>query len=80
MKNLQVHISVSSEIYLRDPYSSDLGQNIISNSIDLINELGFEKFTFKKLGEQIGSPESSVYRYFENKHTLLNYLISWYWG
>ena len=46
----------------------------------MINELGFEAFTFKKLGIQIESPESSVYRYFENKHTLLIYLVSWYWN
>ena len=42
--------------------------------------MGFEKFTFKKLGEQIGSNESSIYRYFESKHKLLVYLTSWYWG
>ena len=29
---------------------------------------------------KIGSNESSVYRYFENKHKLLLYLTSWYWG
>tara|TARA_R110002051_G_scaffold316151_1_gene395391 strand:- start:647 stop:1225 length:579 start_codon:yes stop_codon:yes gene_type:complete len=46
----------------------------------MIHELGFEDFTFKKLGLQIGSNESSIYRYFENKHKLLLYLTSWYWG
>jgi len=46
----------------------------------MINELGFEGFTFKKLGVHIESPESSIYRYFENKHTLLIYLVSWYWN
>jgi len=46
----------------------------------MIDELGFEAFTFKKLGERIGSNESSIYRYFESKHTLLVYLISWYWS
>ncbi|MEE9362752.1 MAG: TetR/AcrR family transcriptional regulator [Cellulophaga sp.] len=80
MDNLQININVNPDIYLRDPSSSELGRKITSVSIVLINELGFEKFTFKKLGEKIGSPESSIYRYFENKHTLLVYLISWYWG
>ena len=80
MENLQVHINVNPEVYLRDPYSSELGRKIISNSIELMDELGFEAFTFKKLGTQIGSPESSVYRYFENKYMLLIYLIGWYWG
>ena len=46
----------------------------------MINEIGFESFTFKKLDHQIGSNESSIYRYFENKHKLLVYLTSWYWG
>lgn len=45
-----------------------------------MDEIGFENFTFKKLGEQIGSNESSIYRYFESKHKLLLYLSSWYWG
>lgn len=80
MDRLQVHISVNPEIYLRDPNSSELGRTIVSSGIQLIIELGFEKFTFKKLGQQIGSPESTIYRYFENKHSLLAYLISWYWG
>ncbi len=80
MKNLQIHIEVSSELYLKKPDSSELGRRIISGSIELINELGFEVFTFKKLGNKIGSPESSIYRYFESKHTLLIYLTSWFWS
>ena len=45
----------------------------------MIENLGFELFTFKKLGVEIGSTEASIYRYFENKHKLLIYLIDWYW-
>lgn len=41
--------------------------------------MGYEAFTFKKLGQAINSPESSIYRYFENKHAVLVYLTSWYW-
>lgn len=67
-------------IYVKDPETSDLGKKIIEHSIDLIDEIGFDNFTFKKLGERIGSNESSIYRYFENKHKLLLYLSSWYWG
>lgn len=80
MKNLQIQIEVNPNLYLKNPESSDLGRNIVSNSIEMINELGFEAFTFKKLGKKIESPESSIYRYFENKHTLLIYLVSWYWS
>ena len=78
LANLKV--SINKNIYIKDPESSDLGRRIIENSILMINEMGFESFTFKKLGERIGSNESSIYRYFENKHKLLLYLVSWYWG
>lgn len=73
-------ISVSKKTFLKDPETSDLGKRIIKHSIILINEIGFENFTFKKLGSKIGSNESSLYRYFESKHKLLLYLTSWYWA
>jgi hypothetical protein len=79
MKNLQIQIEINPELYSKNPDSSDLGRKIITNSIQLINEIGFEQFTFKKLGLLIKSPESSIYRYFESKHKLLVYLTSWYW-
>jgi len=80
MKNLHININVSDALYLKNPESSELGKSILTNSILLINELGFETFTFKKLGEKMTSPESSIYRYFENKHMLLLYLTCWYWN
>lgn len=73
-------ISINDKLYVKDPETSDLGKRIIQNSIYLIDEIGFEAFTFKKLGERIQSNESSIYRYFENKHKLLVYLSSWYWS
>lgn len=75
-----IKIQVNPKTYVKDPETSDLGKKIIKNSILLIDEIGFEEFTFKKLGEKIGSNESSIYRYFENKHKLLVYLSSWYWA
>ncbi|MEP2058286.1 MAG: TetR/AcrR family transcriptional regulator [Maribacter litoralis] len=75
-----VQIKINEKLFLKDPESSGLGKKIIQFSIQMINEIGFESFTFKKLGHQIGSNESSIYRYFENKHKLLVYLTSWYWG
>lgn len=75
-----VKIGINEKIYIKDPESSDLGKRIVEESILMIDEMGFESFTFKKLGLKIGSNESSVYRYFENKHKLLLYLTSWYWG
>ena len=79
MKNLHIQIEINSELYSKNPDSSELGRKIINKSIELIYEIGFEAFTFKKLGNLISSPESSIYRYFDNKHTLLLYLTSWYW-
>ncbi|RED46055.1 TetR/AcrR family transcriptional regulator [Seonamhaeicola aphaedonensis] len=73
-------ISVPEKIYVKDPESSDLGKRIVEHSILLIDDIGFDSFTFKKLGARIGSNESSIYRYFESKHKLLLYLSSWYWA
>ena len=75
-----IKIQLNEKLYVKDPETSTLGKKIIKNSIVLINEIGFEEFTFKKLGEKISSNESSIYRYFESKHILLLYLSSWYWG
>ena len=77
---LEVQIKMNESLYLRDPEQSELGRNIIRFSIQLIQQNGFESFTFKKLAEAIGTTEAGVYRYFENKHKLLVYIISWYWG
>jgi len=73
-------ISVNDKLYVKNPETSELGKKIIEQSILLIDEIGFENFTFKKLGEKISSNESSIYRYFESKHKLMLYLSSWYWG
>ena len=75
-----IKIQVNEKIYVKDPETSTLGKKIIEQSILLIDAIGFDNFTFKKLGEKIGSNESSIYRYFENKHKLLVYLSSWYWS
>ena len=73
-----IAIKVNENIYLKDPDSSEIGRRIISNSIILIDDLGFEEFTFKKLGKKINSPESTIYRYFESKQFVLHYITSWY--
>lgn len=76
----KIEIKLNDSIYLKDPNSSSLGKRIVNGGVNLIAELGFENFTFKKLGKQIESPEASIYRYFESKHKLLLYITSWYWG
>jgi len=82
MKDLisQLQIQVNEKIFLKDPNSSELGRKIVRHGIELIDSIGFEKFTFRKLAVKIETSEASVYRYFESKHHLLVYILSWYWG
>ncbi|MEM7551640.1 MAG: TetR/AcrR family transcriptional regulator [Bacteroidota bacterium] len=75
-----IQLVLSDKYYSKDPQTTDLGQKIIRSSIKMLDELGFEQFTFKKLAKEIDSTEASIYRYFENKHRLLIYLIAWYWN
>lgn len=77
---MQMNVQVSEPVYLKDPQGTDLGRRIIEHSVLLIDELGLEKFTFGKLAASLGTAESSIYRYFDNKHRLLIYLIGWYWS
>ncbi|MDW3193712.1 MAG: TetR/AcrR family transcriptional regulator [Cytophagales bacterium] len=75
-----LQLRLNPNLYLKDPQSTDLGRKIIQQSVSMIDEMGFEAFTFKKLSVAIESTEASIYRYFENKHKLLIYLIAWYWS
>lgn len=77
---LQLQIKMNPALYLRNPEGSELGKKILVQGIKLINALGFEEFTFKKLAIEIGTTEASIYRYFENKHRLLTYIITWFWS
>jgi len=75
-----IQLTINDNIFIKDPMSSDLGKKIISESIELIHEVGFENFTMKKLAININSTEASIYRYFESKHKILLYLANWYWS
>lgn len=77
---LEFHIKMNENLYLRDPQETDLGKTILHHSVEQIHEMGFENFTFKKLAEAAGTTEASVYRYFENKHKMLVYIAAWYWN
>ena len=77
---LQLQIKMNEALFLRNPEQSELGKKIIRHSIELIYKNGFEAFTFKKLAVDIGTTEAGVYRYFENKHRLLLYIVAWYWS
>ena len=75
-----IKIMMNEHLFLRNPEDSVLGRKIVKHGLELINKLGFENFTFKKLAEYINTTEAGIYRYFENKHRLLVYLITWYWS
>ncbi|MBK7311707.1 MAG: TetR/AcrR family transcriptional regulator [Sphingobacteriaceae bacterium] len=77
---LDVRIKMNEKLYLRNPEDSAIGKRIVSQGLILINKLGFENFTFKKLAIEIETTEATIYRYFENKHRLLIYLTAWWWS
>ena len=77
---IELQIKMNEKLFLKNPEQSELGKKIIMYSIQLIHRYGFESFTFKKLAEEIGTTEAGVYRYFENKHRLLIYIVAWYWN
>jgi len=77
--SVPIQIILNEALYIRNPEQTELGRRIVVASIKLIDQLGFEKFNFKRLALDIQSTEASIYRYFENKHRLLVYLASWYW-
>lgn len=78
--DFQIKFDINANIFLRNPESSKIGRLMVKKAIDLIYELGFEQFTFKKLAIEINSTEATIYRYFENKHRILLYILNWYWS
>lgn len=77
---LSLKIKMNEKLFLRNPEETELGRKIIENGIILIHKIGFEGFTFKKLATEINTTEAGIYRYFENKHRLLIYIVEWYWS
>lgn len=77
--SLKLRFELPEKLYLKDPQDSDYGRRLLPHAIELIDEIGFESFNFKKLAHRMASSEVSIYRYFENKHLLLLYLNCWYW-
>ncbi len=77
---LSLKIKMNEKLFIRNPEESELGRKIIQHSIILIHKIGFEAFTFKKLAAEINTTEAGIYRYFENKHRVLIYIVEWYWS
>ena len=71
-------IEPAAGLALRDT-SSPMGVRILAEGLALMNEIGLEAFTFKKLAERIGCTEVTVYHYFANKQRLLQYYFQVYW-
>ena len=80
MQQSVLQIPVQEALFLKDPTSSNVGKSILEHGLILLSEIGLEDFTFKKLAAKISSTESTIYRYFENKHQFLSYLFNFYWA
>ena len=52
------HIAPDPSLHLRDPASSALGQRILKDGLSLMNKLGLEGFTFRKLAEKVDRDRS----------------------
>lgn len=74
-----IQVQIDEQLYLKDPHSSEIGHRILEQGIQLMDDIGFESFTFRKLAQRLGVTEPTIYRYFKSKHRLLLYLTSWYW-
>ena len=77
---LDFKVKMNDKLFLKNPEGTEVGKGIIKYGLKMISDIGYEQFTFKKLAVEIGSTEATVYRYFENKHKLLVYLVDWYWA
>jgi len=75
-----IKIELNPHLFQKDPESSELGRKILAQSLQMIDDMGLESFTFGKLAKALCTTESSIYRYFESKHKLLLYFYNWYWS
>lgn len=78
--SISVRIQLNEALYIRNPQDSKFGRSLLLHGIALLDEIGLEEFTFKKLAQRMDGTEASVYRYFSNKHVFLAYLSSYYWS
>lgn len=54
---------------------SDRQQQIIEESIKLIDRKGIQGFTIKNLAKEVGISEPGIYRHFENKFAILSTIL-----
>ncbi len=77
---LPLKITVDEHLFIKDPADTAVGGKLLHCALELIGEDGFENFTFRRLANEAGTTEATVYRYFENKQMLFSYLVAWYWN
>jgi len=77
---VRVQLRIDEQFFVKDPTSTKLGCDIVDHGIRLMDEIGYEEFTFRKLAIRTDTTEASVYRYFRSKHRFLLYLTSYYWS
>lgn len=65
-------------LFIKDPLTSQVGMQILSCSVNMLQDSGLEGLTFKKLASEMKSTEATIYRYFTNKQQLLMYIMSIY--
>ena len=70
--------NLNEHLNLRDPQATALDYRLLTKSVLLLDKIGFEAFTFKRLTLALRSKHASLYRYFKNKHRLLTHLVSWH--
>lgn len=74
-----VHLRPDPALSLRDPEQTEVGRAMLAGGLELMNDIGLEAFTFRKLAAEIGSTEVTLYKYFPNKQRLLQYYFQLYW-
>ena len=47
--SFKIQIQLNEKLYVRDPSQTEVGRNIIKHGAIMIEKLGFEDFTVKKL-------------------------------
>jgi hypothetical protein len=60
---LDIRVKMNDKLFLRNPEETVLGKKIVKHGLLLINKIGFEEFTFKKLSIEVETTEASVYRF-----------------
>lgn len=82
MQHLTQHLElqIPESLYLKNPRETAVGISLLEHAATMIASQGIDSFTFRKLSAEAGCTEATVYRYFENKHQLLLYILNIYWG